>query len=126
MALREAELLDRSVRKREVDLARGGTGILGRQAESLEQILRDPMVTLILGKAGFPPCREAALPPVAHDEPARFQHGQVVERGRRTYAERNRDRVERGSAIGGLVAPDGPEGVHLTAAQPLQRLHNSG
>jgi hypothetical protein len=62
-----AKTIDRAVREGEIDLESRMMGLVGRETQLLEQILRHPMMSLVLEETRLPAGSEAALSAVADD-----------------------------------------------------------
>ena len=124
MALGAAETFYGGMVEREVDLPRGRTEIPFGKAQAGEHVLRDPVMTLVLGRAGPSPCGQARLPAVALHETHPLEDGDVRERRGWADAESRRDRLERDAAGRRLVGPDRLERVDLSPRKALEGFHD--
>jgi hypothetical protein len=125
MLLRTAYLFDRTMRDREVDLARCGTGFFRSKPQAPEQRLGNSVVALILEQGRAPSRRHVRLPPVPDDQPALLEGREVPERGGRTDLQGGRRYFQRDAPIAGIPHRDGAERVELPARELLKSLHDS-
>ena len=123
MAFRGANLLNRAMTQREVDLSSGFARSLGREAGPREQALRHAVVASILREAREPPIRETALPAKARDQPQFFKRSQVGQGGRWPHAEPGGDILQARPAGVALTVSDDSKGLHLSMGELLERLH---
>ncbi len=75
VTLRAAELLDRPMREREVDLSSRSASIRRVQAQLLEQALGHAVMATILRQAGRAFGGKPGLPSVSNDEASFFERG---------------------------------------------------
>lgn len=123
MASGLADLLDRAVAQREVDLERGLMGRLGGEPRTGEEALRHAVVAEVLVEAELTPPGDEALPSEARDKAELLERTEMRERGGRLHAQASCDRVERDPARVGRAGRDQAKRLELPARQTLKRFH---
>ena len=110
-----AHPLDGFVGKGQVDLSRGGAGVVGRKSESAEQVLGDAVMPSVFHQGVSAPGSQAALSPIPDDEADCLQRRDVTQGGWGANFQGRGDGIEGHPAFGGLSRPDGLERFDLTA-----------
>ena len=123
MLLRPANLLDRAVGNRQIDLSGGRTDLLRRKPEVSEQSLDDPVMALILRKRPMSSEREPTLAPVPFDKTEVLERSEVTQRRGRGLLEGRRDQFQGYATIGRLVGSNDLQGLQLPSCQFLKGLH---
>jgi len=123
MSRRRAQPIDCAMGESEIDLARSLAGLVGRKTELTEDVLCDPVVSLVLDECGSALGGKACLPPVTDDKIQPLQRCKMGQRGRSPHLQARRNQFERDPPLGSFTCADIPKGVQLSAGELLQGFH---
>ena len=125
MLLGAADLVDRTVRDREVDFVGRGARLLGPEPEVAEQGLGHAMMTLVFLERATPTGGQSALASETGDQPELLEGPEMGEGRRGPNMESRGNLFEARAARFALAGRDDAQRLDLTMGQLLKGLHGS-
>jgi hypothetical protein len=124
MLLGAANLIDRSMGDRKVNLVGRRTRRLGAESQIPEQVLGHPVMSLVLEQRSAALVGQTALPAEPGDETQLLERTEVGQGGRGSHSKAGRDVLESRTAGVVLSGRDHSKRFDLAMGQLLEGLHD--